>query len=100
MTTDELFDFGPSAILPEGYTADDSYRDFRRVFLDDEAGQRVLSQILNWTRMFQVTPPRPPIDPYLLAYHEGERHIGALIRHAITTEPKQRPTKARSKKSG
>lgn len=78
--------------LPDGYNAQDRYRDFRRVLADTEDGQRVLRQILEWCRIRRVMPPVAPLDPYLLAYHEGERHIGVNILLVMEREPKERPT--------
>ena len=43
--------------LPEGYTAQDRYRDFRKLFRDPEEGPRVLRQILDWCRVWNVMAP-------------------------------------------
>ena len=96
--TDQFLDFLPTPEFTENYSADDRYRDFRRIFIDDEAGTRVLHQILAWTKMFRVVRPSTPMDPLLLAYHEGERHIGAMILDTITREPVNKPTQSKRTK--
>ena len=95
MTTDPLDLLLSIPPIEKGYAfSADCYRDFHQVFLASPDGQRVLRQLLDWTRMFSVVKPAMGIDPNLVVYHEGERHIGTQILAALTIEPQDRPSEA------
>lgn len=98
MTEEPLFELIPQFEPPLSYTADDQYRDFRRVFLETDEGKRVLHQILAFCRLFQVIPPTQ-LSVELLAMHNGERHVAKKILEALYREPKQQPAAATRKRS-
>lgn len=58
----------------------DLMRDFRRVFLSDPAGRRVLYSILAWGGLY--TPETTPTDPNDVNRAEGRRE---LARHVMFT---------------
>ena len=98
MTEEPLFELIPQFEPPKNYTADDQYRDFRRVFLETDEGKRVLHQILSYCRLFQVISPGM-LSVELLANHNGERHVAKKILEAIYREPQQQPSVANRKRS-
>lgn len=87
--------FGALSTLPAFTSPDDRYRGFRRVLMENDDGKRVLREILSWARMLNVAPPLSPVDPYLLAYHEGERHVGSKLIDTVMREPQERPAQAK-----
>lgn len=95
----------PEAFLAElaashpgkGYKPIDRYRDFRRVFLDDEQGRRVLYELLAWGGMFKpLTPGR--LETNETFFHEGERNIALKIMTTMHAEPTARPTSTKEKR--
>jgi hypothetical protein len=77
--------------LGERYTETDRYKDFRAVFLGrsgPEQGNRVLWQILEWTRMYQRVAA--PGDPHETYFRDGERNIGLRILVTLNVEPDRR----------
>lgn len=87
--------FGTLSGLPS-FGKDDMarYQTFRKVLFESEEGKKVLHEILGWCQILNVMPPAPPIDPYLLSFHEGERHIGSKIIRAMLIEPREKPTQS------
>ena len=81
------------AALPgsAGYTPEERYRDFRRVFTGSEEGKRVLREILSWGHMLRPSAQGSPIDPYLTHIREGEANIARRLLITVTVEPPQRP---------
>lgn len=69
----------------DGYGKLDRYRDFRRVFLSDPAGERVLWQILEWCRLFATTADLG--NPNQSYFREGGRNIGLRILATLNAEP-------------
>jgi hypothetical protein len=69
----------------------DAYRDFRAVFVDDERGRRVLSQILAWGRIMGTT-----FDPdsHHMAMLNGQRELALLVLSTVEVEPAARPKAA------
>lgn len=60
-------------------------RDFRRVFLGDEAGKRVLHTILGWTHLYRSSVIDG--DPHATHVLEGERSIGLKLLAMLVVEP-------------
>ena len=81
---------------PASYTgALDACRDFRAVFLSDERGRKVLSQILAWGHI--MGPTFDP-DPYQMAALNGERNLALRVLSTIEVEPPARPaTRAKAR---
>jgi len=67
------------------YDDADRYRDFRRVFLATQEGQRCLYQIFEWAHVFHSSVV--PGDPYMTHYQDGERSIGLQILSVLNAEP-------------
>lgn len=78
--------------LGENYTQADRYRDFRRIFLEDEIGRRVFTQIMTWCHPFKTSYVTG--DPSLTYLLEGERNIGLRIIVAMFESPTPMPPKA------
>ena len=70
--------------FPDEYTAEERYADFRRVFMSDPVGQRVLYQIFDWGGLFATTSDEVTGD-YLLRV-EGRREVAAAIMAALNAE--------------
>lgn len=95
----------PEAFLAElaashpgkGYTKMDRYRDFRRVFLSDEQGRRVLYEIMAFCGMFQSAAPRAKFDPHQTMFFNGQQDIGFRLLATMNAEPKARPASTREK---
>ena len=68
----------------------DKYRDFNELF-STEQGKRVLGEIQTWGHLFKPSIPVSPIDPYLMAFKEGERNIVLKILYTMNNEPKEKP---------
>lgn len=77
----------------EGYTAQDRYRDFRRVFGTDE-GQRVLKELLAWGALFKPKVYGKPIDPYRVMVLEGEANFARRILYTMNNEPQKKEVKS------
>lgn len=73
----------------DNYTDMDRYRDFRRVFLDNTRGQRVLTQILHMGNVF--LPISSPADPYETYYNEGARCLALNILAILNADPSAIP---------
>ena len=79
------------AALPnQPYSPQDRYQDFRQLFTGTEQGKRVYREILAWAHTFRSSLPTP-VDPYLLAFKEGERNMGLKLMAAVNIEPKEKP---------
>jgi hypothetical protein len=76
------------------YTPMDRYRDFRKVFLGSDDGQRVFRELLSWGHMFKPSANGSPIDPLLMAIHEGERNYALRLLATVTREPITKPVRA------
>ncbi len=89
--------FGLLASLPsaEGYTAQDKYRDFRRVLLGSDDGKRVLREILAWGHQLQPSAVGRPIDGLATHFRDGERNIGIKLLKTLLIEPKEGPTQTK-----
>jgi len=91
----------PEALLAEigratvSYMEMDRFRDFRALFLDDERGRRVLSQIMDWGHVWHTSKRPTPGDT---EFAEGERSICLRILAAMHFEPTERQTRAHSVK--
>lgn len=89
---------GPEALFPElaaaranhDYTETDRRRDFRRVFLGDEAGKRVLYEVLAWSHLFAST--FVPGDSHATHWREGGRDVGLRILASLMPESPVRVT--------
>ncbi len=91
-----FFDALIQARLGDGYGEADRYRDFRAVFLGQsgpEQGNRVLWQILEWTRMYQRVAA--PGDPHETYFRDGERNVGLRILVTLNVEPERRERERR-----
>ncbi len=96
-----FFDQLAKAKLGERYGEDDRYRDFRAVFLGQsgpEQGNRVLWQILEWTRMYQRVAA--PGDPHETYFRDGERNVGLRILVTLNVEPDRRRERAKGETHG
>lgn len=88
------------AFVSPNYTAEDRYREFRKVFLSDETGKRVLYQVLAWGHMFRNSAALAKHDPYQTQFYEGERNLAQRVWAAIHQQPRgDRPTKQNSKRT-
>ena len=87
------------ASLPaaEGYTPNDRWQDFRKLFTTDE-GKRALREILSWCHLLKPSIIGSPIDPYLMAIREGERNIGLRLLDTINKEPRLKPERTTRQK--
>jgi hypothetical protein len=69
------------------YGPADVIRDFRALFLRDEAlGRRVLFLLLTWCGEYDVSDgdvPVPPIDPNELQRWAGKREVAAKLKAAL-----------------
>lgn len=92
------FDLIKSLPSDRNYTAMDKYRDFRRVFLGSEEGQRVLCEILSWGHLFSTPAFGRPVDSYAMAISTGEENIARRLLVTINREPKERPKRANTTK--
>ena len=83
--------------LGDNYTGEARYRDFRRIFLEDEVGRRVFAQIMTWCHQFRTSyvASDAPLT-YLL---EGERNIGLRIIAAMFEPPSVMQPKAQVEQS-
>ena len=73
------------------YKPMDRYRDFRRVFLSDEQGRRVLYEVMSFCGMFRSAAPRANFDPYHTAFLNGQQDIAFKLLATMNAEPKARP---------
>lgn len=80
----------------KAYKPMDRYRDFRRVFLGDEQGRRVLYELLSWGHMFRSPAKMSNFGTNETFFHEGESHFAKLIMSTMHAEPKARPERAKS----
>ncbi len=87
------------ASLPaaEGYTPNDRYHDFKKLFTTDE-GKRALREILSWCHLLKPSIIGSPIDSHLMAMREGERNIGLRLLATINNEPRPQPERTTRKK--
>jgi len=67
-------------------------RDFRRVFLGDETGKRVLHTILAWSHLYRSSVVDG--DPHATHVLEGERNIGLKLLAMLVVEPASPPPAA------
>ena len=82
-----------------GYTPEERYQDFRRIFTGSEEGKRVFREILSWAHLLQPSVRSTPIDPYLTHIREGEANIGRRLLITVTREPPDKPlTQTRKQK--
>ena len=70
--------------IPEDYDTEERYSDFRKVFMSDPVGQRVLYQIFDWAGLFGTSPENVPDN--LLQRMEGRRELAAAIMAALNAE--------------
>ena len=78
--------------LPEVFpTPMDKYRAFRKMFVEDPDGGRVLREILSWAHLFKPSVMSNPIDVNQVMIAEGERNIGLKLLSTILVEPQERP---------
>jgi hypothetical protein len=85
-----FFDALIKARLGDNYGETDRYRDFRAVFLGQsgpEQGNRVLWQILEWTRIYQRVAA--PGDPHETYFRDGERNVGLRVLVTLNVEPER-----------
>ena len=90
---DEYLELLADLSVPEDYDDIDRYNDFRKVFLEDEPGRRVLKQILGWGGLLKIHPMRSPIDSAMTERLEGQRNLSLKIFAIMLVEPKKRPDK-------
>ena len=76
----------------KGYRPMDRYREFRRVFLQDDQGRRVLYEVLSFCCMFRSAAPRAKFNPYETAFLNGQQDIAFRLLATMHAEPKARPT--------
>ena len=95
---DDLLDWVADLPRLTNYTANDQYRDFRKVFMGTDEGRRVLRKIMEEGAIFQQAALISPIDPLKLAASAGRRHLALKIISIINDEPKAQPKQAVRKK--
>ncbi len=76
-----------------GYTRSDRFHDFQRVLNGSPEGKRVLAEILSWGHMLKPSIMGNPVDPYLLAFRDGERNIALRVMATVNNEPREQPKK-------
>lgn len=81
----EFFEYVRRGQLPDDYTTDHRYADFRKVFMSDPTGQRVLYQIFDWAGLIATTDP-DVTDAERLFRTEGRRELAAAIMAALNAE--------------
>lgn len=86
--------FDALAELPpnNGYSKEDRYHDFRKVFGTTE-GKRVFRELLGWGGMFKPSVHSIPIDPLELARRDGERNFALRLLATYHNEPLGQPKK-------
>jgi hypothetical protein len=79
----------------------DRYRDFKEVFLNSDAGNRVMLEIFTWGHMYDGSIKRGvAVDPYRVCQNEGHREMALQLKRAIMhqpPEPKDKPKKTRKR---
>ena len=87
------------ASLPttEGYTPNDRWHDFKKLFNSDE-GKRALREILSWCHLLKPSIIGSPVDSHLMAMREGERNIGLRLLATINNEPHLKPERTTRQK--
>ncbi len=76
------------------YRAFDRHRDFQTVFVDSDAGRRVLYQIFEWTHLYRSS--YVPGDACATHVREGERVAGLKIFATLNGQPKEHAAVAQS----
>jgi hypothetical protein len=89
-----LLSLATSLPAPGRYTPMDRYRDYRKLFLGSEDGQRVLRDLLAGCHMFRTSFDK---DRGVMAFKEGERNVGLRLMAIIANEPRPKPTQANRK---
>lgn len=74
------------------YNEYDRYRDYRRVFLENGDGLRVLNDLLDACGVYRPTYVRG--DSHDTARREGKREMGLMLLHRMNYEPASRPATA------
>jgi len=74
----------------QGYTQQERYADFRKVF-KSQHGQRVLAEILSWGRLFRTPLLGSPVDPNKAMMTIGEANIARRLLVTYTVEPNEQP---------
>lgn len=69
------------------YSDMDRYRDFRRLFLGTQQGEKVLSQIFDICGLLKPTVSETT-DPYMAFHREGSRAVAISILAILNAEPK------------
>ena len=77
----------------ENYSKKDRYHDFRRVFMTNDEGRKVLREILTWGGIFQPPALGNPIDPNRTHVLIGQRNIALQLMDVVYNEPKELPIK-------
>lgn len=90
-----LAELRAAAPAAQGYTETDRYREFRSVFLDTPAGQRVLWHIMDMGGLLGTTFDP---NPHVHAQNEGWRNLAIRIFQITYIEPKAKPTRQNIKK--
>ena len=99
MTEAELLAEVASLPGTEGYTPQDRYHDFRKVFMGSEEGKRTFREILSWGHLLQPSARSTPIDPYLTHIREGEANLARRLLVTVMKEPPNKPlTQTRKQK--
>ena len=81
----------------KNYTKMDRYRDFKRVFQDNDQGRRVLYEILLLCHVTRPSAELARFDPYETMFLDGESSIGMKIITIMGAEPSVRPTSTKEK---
>ena len=97
MSDDPTLETLTSLPAAEGYTPNDRWHDFRKVFTSDE-GKRALREILSWCHLLKPSIISTPIDSHLMAMREGERNIGLRLLATINNEPRPKPERTTRQK--
>ena len=72
------------------------YQDFRLVFGTD-AGRKVLAEIMRMGNVGHTSASKGGFDPYRTFYMDGMRNLAHQVFIAAHREPKEMPTRAKSK---
>lgn len=90
-SSDELF---VNAKQPTFADSMDRYRGFRRVFLSDDAGKRVLDELLSMCRFHERTATKG--DAMETYFREGQRSIALSLLGILYVEPVEPPQRQKT----
>ena len=73
------------AHLGRRYGPRQRWQDFRAVLTETPEGQRVLWQLLEWSRLYR--PVAVHDEPHMTYFRDGERNMGLRVLATLNAEP-------------